>query len=50
MIIAKMTQNQALSTDKTEEGGAVMFVPRNELKKSWRAMRETLGGAASVSA
>lgn len=25
-----------------------MFVPRNELKKSWRAVRETFCGAASV--
>jgi hypothetical protein len=47
MIIAKMTQNQAVSTDTTEECGAVVSVPPNTLKKSLRAVWETLCGAAS---
>jgi hypothetical protein len=47
MIIAKMTLKQVVWSGTTEECGAVVSVPPNTLKKSLRAVRETLCGAAS---
>jgi hypothetical protein len=42
-----MILKQVVWTDTTEECGAVVSVPPNTLKKSLRAVRETLCGAAS---
>jgi hypothetical protein len=48
MIIAKMTQNQAVSTDTTEESRAVVLVPPDKFKTPLLAVLQTLCGAASV--
>jgi hypothetical protein len=50
MIIAKMIQNQAVSTDTIEHSGAVVFVPLEKFRKSLRTVQQTLCGAASVGA
>jgi hypothetical protein len=48
MTFAKMALNQTVATDTTEESGAVVFVSPDKFKKSLRAVRRTLFGAASA--